>query len=243
MRAAAPRAAGVALAAALALAGVAVAERSALAAGRPVQLLATDGRVVAAQIYEAASRPAPAVVLVHMLGRSLADWEATALGLQDAGITALAIDLRGHGGSGGAIGALPDMVQDVRGAIQWLAARPGVRPDALALAGASLGANLALLAAVDEPLARAVAVVSPSLDYRGVRVGPDVVRRLSGRALWMAASTEDPLALRTIKDLAIDGALVEQQLSGVAAHGTRLLADDPSLARALVDWLRQRLIS
>jgi hypothetical protein len=95
---------------------------------------------------------------------------------------------------------------------------------------------------VDEPLVRTVAVVSPSLDYRGVRVGTDVVRKLAGRHLWMAASTEDPLALRTLKSLTVDGVTIDQHLSGVTAHGSRLLAADPDLARGLVDWLRQRLI-
>ena len=123
-----PPAVRAALVLAVATLGGGVAAPAALAAGRPVQLLATDGRVVAGQVYEADPRPAPAVVLVHMLGRSQADWEALALALQGTGITALAIDLRGHGASGGTVGALPDMVHDVRGAFQWLAARPGVRP-------------------------------------------------------------------------------------------------------------------
>ena len=65
------------------------------------------------------------------------------------------------------------MTQDVRAAVQWLSTRPSVRPDAIGVVGASLGANLALLAAVDQPLVRVVAAVSPSLDYRGVRVGPE----------------------------------------------------------------------
>jgi hypothetical protein len=58
----------------------------------------------------------------------------------------------------------------------------------------------------------------------------------------MAASTEDPYALRTVKQLTDDGAAGDQRLSGVRGHGTALLWADPDLARALVDWLRQTLI-
>ncbi len=134
------------------------------------------------------------------------------------------------------------MVGDVRAAVEWLAAQPDVRSDAIGVAGASLGANLALLAAAGDTGVRAVAAVSPSLDYRGVRVGPDVMRRLAGRHVWMAASTDDPLALRTIKGLTVDNVAIDQQLSGVAAHGLHLLTADPDLAGALVDWLHQRLI-
>lgn len=231
-------AARLAVALALAFAGLADAAQT----SRAVLLTAADGIAVAGQLYESDRRPAPAVVLVHMLGRARGDWDNVARVLQAAGITALSIDLRGHGASGGSGEASVDMVGDVRAAVEWLAAQPDVRPDAIGVAGASLGANLALLAAAGDSGVRAVAAVSPSLDYRGVRVGPDVMRRLAGRHVWMAASTEDPLALRTIKGLTVDNVAIDQQLSGAAAHGTQLLTADPDLAGALVDWLHQRLI-
>jgi hypothetical protein len=58
----------------------------------------------------------------------------------------------------------------------------------------------------------------------------------------MAASTEDPFALRTLKELAERPWGHEQQLSAVVAHGTALLAPDADLAQSLVDWLRNRLV-
>lgn len=214
------------------------------AAGRPVTFPSADGTMLAAQIYEPPNRLAPGVVLVHMLSRSKADWDEVAGQLEGAGLVVLAIDLRGHGASSGSAAALADMTQDVRAAVQWLSTRPSVRPDAIGVAGVSLGANLALLAAVDQPLVRAVAAVSPSLDYRGVRLGTEVMRKLGDRPVWLAASTEDPFAARTVQELTADGAGVrEQQLSPTAAHGSNLLASDKGLARALVDWLRQRLLS
>lgn len=212
------------------------------AAGRPVTLAATDGTPLAGTLYEASSRPASAVVLVHMLGRSKEDWAVLAERLQDAGLTALALDLRGHGQSGGARDPLSPMVDDVRSAIAWLSTRANVRPGMLAVVGASLGANLAALAAAETPLARAVALVSPSLDYRGVRLDATVMRKLSGRPVWFAASTDDPYALRTLRELAAGESGSQQRLSGARAHGTALLAADPDLSQGLVDWLRQTLI-
>ena len=233
------RLAGRALVGALLLCHAAVSA----AAGRPVTLPAADGVTLAGQYYEAATRPAPGVVLVHMQSRTRADWDEVAQQLESAGITVLAIDLRGHGASGGAATPLAAMVSDVRAAVQWLSTRPGVRPDAMGVAGASLGANLALVAAADQPLVRAVAAVSPSLDYRGLRVGPETMKKLSGRGVWLAASSEDPYSLRTLKELTADESMPrDQQLSSVAAHGTNLLTADKDLARALVDWFRQRLL-
>src|SRR5262245_20078045 len=123
---------------------------SSVAAGRAVTLTAPDGVSLAGMLYEASSRPAPAVVLVHMLGRSKDEWGPLAERLQDAGVTALAIDLRGHGHSAGNGAELPLMVGDVQAAISWLSQRPGVRVGALGVVGASLGANLAALAAADD---------------------------------------------------------------------------------------------
>jgi alpha-beta hydrolase superfamily lysophospholipase len=229
---------------AAAWAGLMALAGEAAAAGRPVLLPGPDGVTLSAQFYEAAGRPAPAVVLVHMLGRTRADWDEVAQQLEAAGITVLALDLRGHGGSGGAASMLSELTGDLRAAVEWLAGRPGVRPDAIGVAGASLGANLALLAAAELPRVCAVAAVSPSLDYRGVRVGLDVLRRIGARPVWLAASTGDPYALRTLKELSAEASGPrDQQLSDVAAHGSSLLAADPALARALVDWLRRRLLS
>ena len=71
------------------------------AAGRQITFLSRDGTQLAAILYEPSARPAPAVVLVHMYGRSKEDWDRFAQTLEDAGIIALAIDLRGHGRSSG----------------------------------------------------------------------------------------------------------------------------------------------
>jgi alpha-beta hydrolase superfamily lysophospholipase len=211
------------------------------AAGRPVSFPSGDGTTLTAMLYESSSRPAPAVVIVHMLGRSKDEWAAFAERLQDAGMTTLAIDLRGHGGSAGNGAVLTAMSADVRAGLAWLAARPGVRPGALAVVGASLGANLAALAAADTPAVRAVALLSPSLDYRGVRLDVTTMKRLADRSIWLAASTEDPYALRTVKELSGAATTVEQRLTRTRAHGTAMLGDS-ELSLALVDWLRRTLI-
>jgi alpha-beta hydrolase superfamily lysophospholipase len=213
------------------------------ATGRPVVLTSEDGTPLAASLYDAPVRsPVPGVVLVHMLGRSKSEWAQLSDRLQESGITVLAIDLRGHGDSSGSPALLPPMVADVRAAIKFLASRPTIRPDALAVIGASLGANLAALAAADNPAVRAVGLLSPSLDYRGLRIDPALIKKLADRPLWLASSTQDPYALRTLKELAAGSAPREQRLVAAAAHGTQLLAADPDVTRSLVDWLRRTLI-
>jgi pyridoxine 5-phosphate synthase len=214
------------------------------AAGRPVVFQSLDGTSLAGEFFEAPNRPSPGVVLVHMLSRNKSDWRGLPDRMRDAGITALAIDLRGHGSSSGSSSDLTAMVQDVRAAAQWLASRANVRPDAIAIVGASLGASLALLAAAEMPQVRAVGVVSPSLDYRGLRTDIGLIKRIGARPIWLAASSEDPLALRTVRDFAAEGSGPrEQHVSSAAAHGTQLLDRDGDVGRALVDWLRRSLVS
>ena len=214
------------------------------AAGTRVTFVSSDGTTLSGEFFEAFNRPSPGVVLVHMLSRNKSDWRELPDRIRDAGITALTIDLRGHGGSSGSAGELTAMIQDVRAAARWLASRANVRPDSIAIVGASLGASLALHAAIDLPQVRAIGLLSPSLDYRGLRTDTALVKRLGARSLWLAASTEDPLALRTLRDFAAEASGPrEQMVSNAPAHGTMLLDRDGDVGRGLVDWLRRSLLS
>ena len=214
------------------------------AAGTRVIVPSADGVSITGELYESSSRPAPAVLLVHMLSRTRGDWGGLPDRIRDAGITALAIDLRGHGQSSGSDQDLQLMIQDVRAAARWLATRPNVRGDQIAIVGASLGASLALLAAGELPQVRALALLSPSLDYRGLRTDTALIKRLGSRSIWLAASDQDPLALRTLRDIAAEpSGPREQHISNTLAHGTVLLDKDGDVARMLVDWLRRSLLS
>jgi alpha-beta hydrolase superfamily lysophospholipase len=215
----------------------------AVAAGRPVNLTTADGTQIAGMLYEAAARPAPAVLLVHMLGRSKDEWAPLADRLQAEGITALAIDLRGHGRSGGNGAELSAMASDVQSAVDWLVTQPQVRAGGIVIVGASIGANLAGIVAADSPVVRGVAMLSPSLEYRTLRLDAAVMKKIGERPMWLAASTDDPYSLRTVKELSVDHPNREQRLSSMRAHGTLLLSADQDLARALVDWLKRTLIS
>jgi len=224
------------------LAALAVALPLPAGAAETVQLRAADGTSVAATLYPASRRPAPAIVLVHMLTRSRADWRGFAERLQAAGAACLAIDLRGHGGSSGSAAPSAAMALDVRAAVAWLAARSDIDAGAIGIVGASFGATAALLAAGDSPVVKAVALVSPAADYRGVRLDGGL-RKYGSRPLLLVASTEDPYALRTVRALTEDEPPGRQlRLSALAAHGSHLLDRDPDAAAAVVDWLRQTLL-
>ena len=211
------------------------------AAGRVVTYRAPDGRTLTALLFEADARPSAAVVLVPMLGRSRDDWQAVAQRLAEANITALAIDLPGV-----TIPADPASLaawhQDIGAAVAFLASRPGdVRAGSIGIAGASLGASLAAVAAAADPSVRALALISPSLDYRGLRI-EEPMRQYGARPALLMASLQDPYAARSIRELAQDAAGPrEQRWSTIPAHGTLLLQRDADMVRSLVEWFQLTL--
>jgi alpha-beta hydrolase superfamily lysophospholipase len=215
-----------------------------LARPQRVSFRTEDGVTIAATWYEPAYRPAPAVVLVHMLQRSRRDWDDVAARLAGAGIGALAIDLRGHGDSSvpAASGESPsyaDMVQDIRAARRFLATRGDVSPSRIGIAGASLGANLAAIAAADGGFS-SVALLSPSLDYRGLRIEA-AVRKYGGRPLLLVSSDDDPYASRSALELQKTGASRELLTLVGAGHGTNMLSRAYELPQSLVDFFRRTL--
>jgi len=130
---------------------------------------------------------------------------------------------------------------DVRAAVLYLASRQDVRAGSIGIAGASLGANLAALAAANLQSVHALALVSPSLDYRGVRIDA-AMKQYDGRPAMLMASNHDPYAMRTVRELAKDPpGTRETRFSETTAHGTLLLMRDPELARALVEWFQATL--
>jgi len=229
------------LAGAAATAAVFLALTPASAQSRVVSLATADGATLTAALYEPFHQPAPAVVLLHMLGRSHRDWDETALRLRGAGFLVLAPDFRWMAGGEDQRRELTSLVHDARAALEYLKARPDVVPGRLGIAGASLGASVAALAAADEPSVRALALLSPSLDYRGLRVEAPM-RKYGDRAVLLVAAAADPYAMRSARDLAAGGANRELLVTDTAGHGTMLLARQPELIDRLVDWFQRTLL-
>jgi alpha-beta hydrolase superfamily lysophospholipase len=218
----------------------------AAAAGRSVTFRTDDGVTLSGTWYEPSAPAGPAVILVHMLHRSHRDWDPLATRLAAEGIGALAFDLRGHGDSTGAVP--PDdqytaFLQDVAAARRFVAGRSDVVPHRLGMVGASLGAALVMLDAAQNSSVTAVALLSASTEYRGLRIDA-AMKKYTGRAL-LAYSDDDPYAQRSARDLiklpGPSGTARETLMLHHAGHGTNMLTADPTLLPALVDWFKRTL--
>ena len=156
------------------------------ASGRRVTFRAEDGGTLTGVYYEASQRPAAAVLLLHMQGRSPADWDVAAAQLADAGFAVLALEFRGVEDAGG-------YAADVRGAKAFLRGRPDALSSAIGVAGASIGANVALIDAADDPAVASIALLSPGLDYKGLRI-EGAMKKYGARPALFISSTKDPYA-------------------------------------------------
>jgi pimeloyl-ACP methyl ester carboxylesterase len=205
-----------------------------------------DGVTIAGSLY-LPSRPGPGILLLHALSRNREDWQSMATRFSDAGFVTLAIDLRGHGASGplpegASLGDLTGMVADVKAARAFLATRREVSPGRIGIAGASIGANLAILCAAGDPTVRSLVLLSPGIDYRGLR--PEAaLKKYGDRPALLVASQEDGYSTNSARQLAKSGPGVRDlRILNGAGHGTVMIGRQPDLAAALVDWFRRTLL-
>jgi dienelactone hydrolase len=227
-----------------------VASGAMAATPQEVSLRTDDGVAIAGALY-LPGRPGPGIVLLHALSRTHEDWASVASRLADAGFVVLAIDLRGHGASGplpegATLDDLTPMMADVKAARAFLATRREAVPGRVGFAGASIGANLAILAAAADPTVRSLALLSPGIDYRGLR--PEAaIKKYGGRPALIIASQEDTYAAGAARQLAVAGAgpgigIRDLKILNGAGHGAAMLARQPDLASSLVDWFRRTLL-
>ncbi len=138
-------------------------------APKPVSFKTADGWVIKGTLYSA-SESGGATVLLHQRGGSKSDWTMLCESLKAKGVTALAIDQRGAGesteGTGGkGEDAQWDTSEDIAAAVGYLK-----NYKTIGLAGASYGANNALIYAAKHPdQIKAVALFSPGANYGGLK--------------------------------------------------------------------------
>lgn len=216
--------------------------RAAGAAADTVTIRTEDGATLVATLHLPGRQPAPGVVLVHMQGRTRRDWEGFASRLASAGFVALAIDLRGYGESPGAPAGPTTGVADVRASVRYLLGRRDIVNGAIGIAGGSMGANLALVAAGAEPVVRSLALLSPGMDILGVRIEP-ALRDYTLRPILLLASRDDHYAVRSCGVIVGQGSGIREfQMVEGTAHGTVMLSRNPDTADTLLDWFRRTLL-
>ena len=137
------------------------------------------------------------------------------------------------------------MALDVAAAVAFLAARPDVRRGAHRDRGASLGANLAVLAAAADARGREPrAALARRSTTAACASRPRCGSTATGRCC-SSPSADDPYALRTVRGLprGEPGCRRESaRCRAVPATARPCSAREPDLDRPLVDWFRRTLL-
>jgi pimeloyl-ACP methyl ester carboxylesterase len=133
----------------------------------------TDGVPLKAWWLPASGTPRAAVIIAHGIDHTRQVMLPRATFLVHGGYDVLAIDLRGHGESGGSI-VSPGLLEarDILGALRYIRSRGNNEP--VALLGVSYGAAASLIAAAESP--EIAAVISDSSFLTGKDTSEDIGR-------------------------------------------------------------------
>ena len=158
-----------------------------------VSFNSTDGIPLKAWWVPASGTPRGAVIIAHGIDHTRQVMLPRAAFLVRGGYDVLAIDLRGHGESGGSI-VSPGLLEarDILGALRYIRSRGNNEP--VALLGVSYGAVASLIAAAESP--QIAAVISDSAFPTGKEASDDISRHYLHdsrtnfweRALFLASS-------------------------------------------------------
>ena len=209
--------------------------------GENISFNTSDGVKIAATFYKAQTPNGVAVVLLHMRAKSRGDWMEFAAKLNNDGFDALAIDFRGHGESGGTrIESFSgqdyqNLKLDVAAADEYLKSKdPNVK---IVLTGGSIGANTALNYAVQNPETKAVALLSPGLDYKGVKT--DETSKQITVPVFLVTSSDDPQSYSGLETWKANIKNLEVITFTDAGHGTNMFGSHPELTDKIINWFEK----
>jgi dienelactone hydrolase len=161
-----------------------------------------DGVKIVGTFFESTKANSPAVLLLHQWQSDRHSYDDFAKRLQAKGFNVLSIDGRGFGESvktadGKPVApertdaAVKGMLGDVGAAFDFLSKQKNVDPSRVGIVGASYGSSLAIIYAADNPKVKAVALLSPGLNYFGNMATEPAVRKYGDRDLFVVASKGD----------------------------------------------------
>lgn len=208
-----------------------------------------DSKKIAANLYEV-KKPIGWLVLVHMMPATKESWNGLAEELAGLGYESLVIDLRGHGESGGGPSGYLDFsdvehqagILDVEAGVEFLKSR-GAKPENLALAGASIGANLSLQYLAEHPEVRGAILLSAGLNYRGVVTEPMAKKVKPGQKVLLVSSEDDGRNVsmnQTLLKSFPENVKKELIIYKKSGHGTTMFSggEKPDLKEKIIAFLK-----
>jgi dienelactone hydrolase len=212
-----------------------------------------DGNRIVGSYYPVEQKNAPAVLMLHQWKGTRADFEPLAREFQSKGIAVLTIDGRGFGEStkptdgpaqpSRTAEATRGMLSDVSGATAFLSGQQGLDRSRIGIVGASYGSSLAIMDAAADPAIKAVALVSPGLNYQASMATEPAVKSYGARPLLIVAAEDDTdsASASRLLDSVAAGDKHQLKIYARGGHGNGLLHSDVGLDQLLLDFFVKNL--
>ena len=209
------------------------------------EIEAADGRLLKGDLYRPEVIPdegASTLLLMHQNQATRYSYESVIPQFVEEGYIVLAVDLRGHGQTGGSVD-WEQAQDDTQKWLAWLREQEGVNDAKIAIIGASIGSNLALIGCAQDVQCVTAIALSPGLDYFGVQPEDFVADGLQTRSALLIAGNRDREsadAIRTIFAAAKGKVGAEMFPSG--SHGTAFFGTERSrqdTMALILTWLDQ----
>lgn len=165
--------------------------------------IAADYRNVDILKYQ---QPIGWLVLTHMMPATKESFQWLAEEFQNIGYESIAIDLRGHGESieadkRGLTRKLDyrefsdeehqKSILDLEAGVDYLIKERKATPDKISFIGASIGANLSLQYISEHQEFKTAILLSPGLNYRGIKTEPLIKNLKAGQKVFFVSSRDD----------------------------------------------------
>ncbi len=194
----------------------------------------------------------PVVILIHQGGSSREEWKALPLWnkLIKEGYAILAYDIRQHGKSGNDKGDIYDLFNnpkraplDVQAAIGFLQNDSRIDADRIGIIGASIGANLACVAAASDayPIKTAVSLSAKTSAVQNLS-GQKTPLRL--RNVFYIASKDEQNGKRKLwaeELLSKTTGAKKIEIANGNKHGSFILRESKTTEDAIVNWIKKTL--
>jgi dienelactone hydrolase len=222
-----------------------------LLSNKDVDIVSADGTKLRATFYPA-HHPGPAVLLLHMCNTTRQSWAPVAALLSSEGISALTVDNRGFGESGGpryerASAEVQAQIQkswpaDFDAAYRYLSSQPGADPSRVGVGGGSCGVNNAIGVAERHPSIRALVLLAGGTDMKGI----DFLVQHPSIPLFTAAASDDEYIHAAPQLMRWFSEVTENPRNEFVAfkdgrHGTEIFEHHPELERQIVAFFEENL--
>ena len=225
-----------------------------------------DSVKIAADLYPI-EKPVGWLVLLHMMPSTKESWYNFATEAQKAGYESIAIDLRGHGDSityadshrldtdlyGQKINYQnfsdeehQKSVLDLKAAVEYLMNKRNATPEKIAFIGASIGANLSLQYISENPDFKTAILLSPGLNYRGIKTEPFAVKIKFNQKIFFISAKDDIRSsgnnnaeeTQKLHDSTFSNENKKIQIYETGGHGTDILNNQRELTNLIIEFLK-----